>query len=157
MALIALITRRLPTISQCIPGTGAAAIKPKPPRHAALGQLKCDQSGSPRVMSCRCHVEERITCGMTSRGPVRWLCKRHGINGVHPAALRFYTVAYFTPSPRLRLGNVQIKRRARSNAAVSVLQAISTPWIETLFMACNMTARSRIWRAFRVARHDNTS
>ena len=37
-----------------------------------------------------------------------------------------------------------------------VLHATSPPLIGTLFMACNVQPRSEIWRAFRIARHDNT-
>ena len=76
--------------------------------------------------------------------------------GVHPAALRFYTVAYFTPSRPRRLGNVYVKRRARPDTAVSVLHVILTPAIETLFTACNMAVRFQTWRAFYIVRHENT-
>jgi hypothetical protein len=51
---------------------------------------------------------------------------------------------------------VQSNYRVRSRAETGVLHAISTPRIEALFMACNMPLQTETWRAFRIARHDNT-
>jgi len=60
--------------------------------------------------------------------------------GVPPAPLRFYTVAYCTPScpPRFSVPTPSPPRPFK--AAWAVLHATLTPRIAALFMACNMAA-----------------
>jgi hypothetical protein len=87
------------------------------------------------------------TCGATSG---------HVHRGVSPAMLGFYTVAYCAPCRSRPSGSVRSRHRFRPNTAMGVLHAILTPRIETQFMACNVAPRSESWRAFDIARHDNT-
>jgi hypothetical protein len=69
------------------------------------------------------------------------------LHGVHPALLRFYTVAYCTPcSPWLSISD-QYRNYAWRRGALGVLHAILTPRIEVRFVACNMVLVPETWRA----------
>jgi hypothetical protein len=76
--------------------------------------------------------------------------------GVHPAPLRFYTVAYCTPCCPWPWAGRLARQSGRGKVALGILHAILTPRIEVQFMACNVGLRLETWRAFYIARHDNT-
>src|SRR6185503_3055410 len=63
--------------------------------------------------------------GMRPSGGRRMLFEQIGEAGVHPAALRFYTVAYCTPCCLRPPASEQDKQCGRSSTVVGVLHAIS--------------------------------
>jgi hypothetical protein len=71
------------------------------------------------------------------------------------AAAILYGSALHAMSPRAAAG-AQDERRSCFNATKGVLHAILTPPIRGWFVACNMGPHPETWRAFHIARRDNT-
>src|SRR6476646_39141 len=69
------------------------------------------------------------------------------IHGVHPAWLRFYTVAYCTPCRSVSANQGRGRRHDGFYAGCGVFHAMSTPEIKGRFMACNTALRLETWRA----------
>jgi hypothetical protein len=70
------------------------------------------------------------------------------------AAISYGSILHAKLTPALCLA---IRTAGREfYASLVVLHATSAPLIGTLFMACNMPPGMETWRAFHIARHDNT-